>query len=147
VAVQSANVGAWSTSGRANGTYTYVVQGCNAGGCSPSSGGVVVTVTLIPLTPTGLTLSVTGTAAKPTVHLSWNATANATSYKLEYTNPPNAATIAYNGAATTFSLLTLANGSVEYRVLACNATGCSPYSAYVITQLASGGCTGAGCSQ
>jgi hypothetical protein len=145
-AVQAANTGSWSTGGRTDGTYAYIVQGCNVGGCGAMSGTVVVTVTLIPPTPTGLTLTQTGPFTKPTLHLSWNGAAYATTYHLEYTNPPYAATIAYNGPGTTYSALVRANGAVQYRVQACNANGCSPYSAAVSTQLSSGKCSGTECT-
>jgi hypothetical protein len=145
--VQVANVGSWSTSGRGNGTYVYSVYACNVGGCGPGSAGLTVTVALLPLTPTGLTLTQTGPFTKPILHLSWNASAYSTSYQLEYTNPPTFPTIVYNATGTAYSSLILTNGTVEYRVKGCNAVGCSAFSGYVLTQLLSGSCTGTGCSQ
>jgi hypothetical protein len=133
--------------GRGNGTYTYSVYAYNVGGCGPGSAGLTVTVALLPLTPTGLTLTQTGPFTRPVLHLSWNASAYSTSYQLEYTNPPNFPTIVYNAAPTAYSSLILTNGTVEYRVQGCNAVGCSAFSNYVSTQLASGSCTGAGCNQ
>ena len=133
--VQYANASSWSTSGRVNGTYAYMVQACNAGGCGPWSGTTTVSVALIPATPTGFTLTQTG-SARPNIHLTWNASAYATYYNIEYTNPPYLPVVTNWGNVTSVSQVTLASGLVEYRVQACNATGCSAWSLYQTDWLA-----------
>lgn len=47
-AVQNSAATSWSASGKPNGTYSYMVQACNAGGCS-GWGGLATTVATIPV--------------------------------------------------------------------------------------------------
>ncbi|TCV97688.1 YD repeat-containing protein [Luteibacter rhizovicinus] len=124
--------------GKTNATYGYRVQGCNASGCGPFSGTASVTVALIPAVPTGLSVSQSGPATKKTIHLVWNAASLATSYQLEETQSPGTPTIVYSGTAMTYLTLLQITATVQYRVQACNASGCSAFSGYVTTQIVNG---------
>ena len=149
---EQVNGGGWTTianngsgtlniSGKGNGTYGYRVQGCNAGGCGPFSGTATIVVVLIPPVPTGLAWTQTGSNTKKTVHLSWNASSTATSYQLEETRTPSGGvppTIVYNGPGLTYQTLLLISATLQYRVKACNASGCSAFSAYVVTDIVNG---------
>jgi hypothetical protein len=133
--VQANSATSWSTSGKGNGTYGYIVQACNAGGCGPWSSVASTTVLLIPPTPTGLTLTVT---SKSVVHATWNASAGATTYNLEETHPTDGVFILYSGPNTYGGSLIYANGEVKFRVQACNSSGCSAWSTYRSVWLNSG---------
>ncbi|MFC5740098.1 hypothetical protein [Dyella tabacisoli] len=137
--IQSSNATSWSTSGRGNGTYSYGVVACNAGGCGPWSPAASISVALIPTTPTGMTLTTSGPYDKPIVHLSWSASATATTYTVQYKDPQNTLSTFYSGPNTSYQLLMLVNGMVSFRVQACNASGCSDFGPWVGTSLASGG--------
>ncbi|WP_346948518.1 hypothetical protein [Dyella sp.] len=136
--VQASGASSWGASGRGNGTWGYRVQGCNAGGCGPWSATANTVVTLIPPTPTGLTLSTSGAVNKPVVHVSWNASAGATVYNVEETHPQDGVFILYSGPNTNTGSQITADGSVKFRVQACNSSGCSAWSSYASVWLASG---------
>ncbi|WP_158544944.1 fibronectin type III domain-containing protein [Dyella monticola] len=130
--VQSSGATSWSTSGRGNGTYQYRVQACNGGGCGPWSNVVTETVTLIPGTPLP-SITLTGSTSKYTMHVSWSAMANATSYKLEMKSTAENGTVTspepvYTGSATTFSEIGNNEVTYDFQVQACNSTGCSAWS-------------------
>lgn len=140
-AVQNSGATSWSTSGKGNGTYGYHVQACNVGGCGPWSSVANVGVTLIPATPTGGTATwVSGPYYKPVVKYSWNATAWATSYNVQESDPNSGGWVSfYSGTGTSASSLFLVNGNVYFQVRACSASGCSPWSASASITLSSGG--------
>jgi YD repeat-containing protein len=128
--VQSSAATSWSVSGEADGTYSYQVQACDAGGCGPW-GSTAVTVSLIPVMPTSpFSISETGATGKVVVHLSWAAIANATSYTLQMMEPKGdtAWTTQAGVSGTTWSDLILYSGEVEFRLQACNSVGCSAWS-------------------
>ena len=138
--LQHANYGitGWSTiySGSATsytqhetvtGAWIYQVQACNAGGCSAfrvSSSGV--TVTIAPVSAPSLTVPATSSTGSYTV--SWGAVSGATSYTLqEQVNSGAWATIQASNASSK-AITGKSNGSYGYRVQACNAGGCGPWS-------------------
>jgi YD repeat-containing protein len=128
--VQSSSATSWSASGRGNGTYEYQAQACNASGCSGWSSAITETVALIPVMPTSpFTITQTGSVGKMTVHLSWSAIANASSYTLQMMEGTSGAWTTQAGVSgTTWSDLILYSGEVEFRLEACNSVGCSAWS-------------------
>jgi len=136
--VQASSATSWNASGKGNGTYGYQVQACNAGGCGPWSSASSITVSVIPATPGTPSTSVSGPSNKPVVSVSWGAVSGATSYQLEETHPQDGVHIVYNGSGTSWSALTFATGTVQYRVKACNSAGCSAFSNYSSVMLNSG---------
>ncbi|UPG96709.1 hypothetical protein L2Y97_13275 [Luteibacter aegosomatissinici] len=123
--------GALGICGKGNGTYGYRVQGCNAGGCGPFSGTASVTVTLIPAIPGGIHMEETIVGKSQRYTLSWYATPNATRY--EILNIQLNKTI-YSGGDLSYRVeagvfpYDLHN---TYRLRACNAQGCSAWSAEI----------------
>jgi hypothetical protein len=136
--VQSAAATSWSTSGRGNATYSYQVQACNVAGCGPWSSVVKVGVLLPPSSPpSGLSVSVSGPSSRPFVTVQWNLVPTATQYNLEETDP-GIVSMPYSGNSTGWGHLINVNGTVKFRVQACNPAGCSGWSGYVSVLLASG---------
>jgi len=134
------NGGAWATvqdntaisaalTGRGDGSYDYQVRACNGGGCTSWSSVATIAVALIPPTPNKPSITVSGQDWKPVFTLHWGAVQWATRYEAEQTTSSDVTTI-YNGPDTTASILVLDEGTVSYRVRACNANGCSAWSAY-----------------
>jgi hypothetical protein len=127
--VQNTSATSWSTSGRGDGTYQYLVYACNSSGCSSTYSNVVTeTVSLIPGTPT-MSLSLGGTNAKPVVSASWTAMATATSYTMQY-EVGSTITTGYTGPNTSQNegFINAPSETVNFRVEACNSVGCSAYS-------------------
>jgi predicted phage tail protein len=88
---------------------------------------VTVTVTHPPGTPS---LSVpSGTNSTGSYTVSWSAVSTATSYTLQQQVNGGAWSSAYSGTATSKAFSGKANGTYGYRVQACNAGGCSAFSA------------------
>jgi hypothetical protein len=136
--VQANGNTSWGTSGRGNGTYGYQVQACNGGGCGPWSGTGNVSVLLIPATPTGLasTLYATyysDTRPPKTVYTltgSWAAMAGATNYNFHYCQQSGSC-YTTNTTATSIPEFQVQGATVSVTVQACNANGCSAWSASV----------------
>lgn len=120
--------GSWSTSGRTNGSYVYQVQACNAGGCGPWSGQAAVNVALLPPTPPLPRTSLGGTGTKITLQVSWSAVAYATTYELQLKKGTGPFAVVSSGTAMSWSSLEPA-GSYQLQLRACNAVGCSAWSA------------------
>jgi hypothetical protein len=157
---EQVNGGAWATiqissvtskaiSGKGNGTYSYKAQACNAGGCGPWSDIATTNVVRIPAAPTGLTatieiISLSGAqmvqsvdTVTPQTRLyayqlsaSWAASTGATSYTLQYCQTSGACST-QSGSATSVSALNVIGAAYSVSVQACNASGCSVYSAAV----------------
>jgi hypothetical protein len=126
-AVQYAASQSWSTAGRANGTYYYLVQGCNGSGCTGWSNQVAVTVSNLPPTPPRPTATVhVVNVNKRTVRVEWSAQPYATRYELMENN-----VLIYGGAELFYSNLQDAGARLTYILRACNAVGCSGWSASV----------------
>ncbi|HET8899885.1 MAG TPA: hypothetical protein VFN09_14030 [Rhodanobacteraceae bacterium] len=154
---EQVNSGSWATiqtgsatsraiSGKGNGSYGYRVQACNAGGCGPWSGTASTVVVLIPAVPTGLSAIVdvydlsgvqaagmVSPQARPYAYqlsATWNASAGATSYTLQYCQTGGTCGTR-SGSATSVSPFTVVGAAYTVSVQACNASGCSPYGATV----------------
>ena len=113
----------------ANGTYDYYIQACNAYGCSPNSNTVTGTIgsgSSVPATPV---ISIAAPPASPNANantLSWNAVSGATSYTLYHRVSGGSWTTVVSGlTSTSINDGTLAAGTYEYHVNACNSSGCS----------------------
>jgi len=145
------NGGGWTTiqnsaatsiaiAGKGSANYGYQVQACNSSGCSGWSAVVTVTVGVIPATPARPSVSKSGgTTASPVIKVSWAAVPNATTYHVQAIYPGDVSgdTI-YTGAATSFTQVIFATGTVKFLVQACNATGCSGWSVAGTITLQSG---------
>ena len=124
--VQSNGNGSWSTSGRGNGSYGYRVQACNVGGCGPWSGTGTTTVLLPPASAPALT--VPGSSATGSYTVSWGGVATATSYTLQISIDSGGWSTVQASGATSWNASGQATGTYAYRVQACNASGCGPWS-------------------
>jgi hypothetical protein len=113
----------WSTTGKADATYYYLVQGCNASGCSGNSNQVAVTVSNIPPVPPQPKTTVTLSGSQRVVKVTWIAQPYATRYELMENT-----TIVWNGPELLFSSIQPQGVPVVYKVRACNAAGCSAWS-------------------
>lgn len=120
---------------RGKGSYAYRVQACNFAGCGPFSGVATVTVSLPPAVPAFYVANWLTTRRPPYqvwCEVGWHPVADATEYQMEsggggqrlYTGP-NGYVADSGGAYCEYS----------YRVRACNAGGCSEWSAdHPVTQ-------------
>lgn len=109
------------------GAWIYQVQACNGSGCSAfkvSSGGV--TVTIPPSSAPSLSVPATSNTGSYTV--SWGAVTSATSYTLQEQVNGGGWTTIQTSSATSDAFSGKGNGSYGYRVQACNAGGCGPWS-------------------
>ncbi|SFR94317.1 YD repeat-containing protein [Dyella sp. OK004] len=161
--VQNNASGSWLASGKGGATYSYRVQACNAAGCGPWSNTGSITVTPIPAMPSGLRGTVwvfsggalaaarnTGSAdAKgfstvipnrppDTYQLDalWNASAGAASYDLQYCR--TGVCLIKNTAATSILSIPVNGTNYTISVRACNAAGCSAWSAAVTPTISNG---------
>jgi YD repeat-containing protein len=120
-----------SITGKSNATYGYHVRACNSSGCGPYSQAVntVVTLSPVPATPSMTSPPFYSTTGSYTA--AWGGVSGATSYRLEESRDYGAWTEIYNGPGTGVSLSkgTEISKDFSYRVRACNASGCSAYSA------------------
>lgn len=141
------NGGGWTTiqasaatsravAGKGSGTYGYHVQACNAGGCGPWSGVGSISVLLVPATPTGISSTdykyYDSSLRPPTYYeldTSWPAVAGAASYDFQYCQSGGTCSTETVTTASAFESLRQATTSVTVR--ACNASGCSAWSAAV----------------
>lgn len=138
VTTQTSGATSKAISGKGSGSYGYRVQACNAGGCGPWSSTGNVSVLLPPATPSGLvaTLYVTTDPdlRPPTRYqlvASWSAVPWASSYELYNCQTSGACgtrTLTTNSAPAQL----VGGATVSVQVRACNATGCSAWSATVV---------------
>jgi predicted phage tail protein len=130
---EQVNGGGWSTiqsgaytsaniTGRGNGTYSYQVQACNAGGCGPWSNVATTTVLFPPPSPGSISVPSTSTGS---VAVSWASSATATSYNLYQSVNGGGWTGVFSGSATSATISEGANANYTFGVQACNASGCS----------------------
>lgn len=131
--VQADANGGWTAAGQGNGTYAYRVQACNAGGCGPWSGTGTVVVTHPPASAPSLSVPSSSSTGSYTV--SWGTVSTATSYTVQQSsNGGSSWSTVYSGSGTSQALSGLTDGTYTYRVEACNAGGCGPWSgAHAIT--------------
>ena len=108
------------------GTYSYRVKACNAAGCGPASSTITVQVVAYPALAPTLTVPATSSTGNYTV--SWTAVSGATSYKL-YERPQGSQLWSpAQVVAGTSQAISKTTGSFDYKVVACNASGCGPSS-------------------
>jgi len=123
--------GTWNLSGKANGTYVYAVQACNAGGCGPWSNQVTVTVALVPPSPTNVLLhDHIVNVKRETLTLTWNATPLATSFDIFDVTVQQVKAQGLPSTTLSFLMEGGAPGTLpyhSYQVRACNAVGCSAW--------------------
>ncbi len=135
---QRKNGGSWSEvysgtatskalSGLTDGNYDYRARACNIAGCSAYSGIDTTVVTFPPASAPVVTAPATDGDGGFTV--SWTSVTSATEYRLEQRKDSGAWTQVHAGTATSKTVSGLADGSYGYRARACNAGGCSAYSA------------------
>jgi hypothetical protein len=114
--------------------YEYQVRACNAGGCSQNSSPAMATTLALPpppATPTGLTATVVSSTQ---IDLSWTASSGQVdNYEVERsTTSGSGFTKIASISGTTYQNTALtAATQYYYRVRACNAGGCSTYTAEV----------------
>lgn len=120
--------------GLADGVYQYRVNACNGDGCSGYT--AVHSVTVHVPVPPGVPGAITGPTVDDdgTFAIAWGVAANeVTAYHLERDSGAGWVEI-YAGTALSYGEVGLANGVYLYRVNACNADGCSAFTAsYSVT--------------
>ena len=114
-----------AVSGLANGSYGYRVRACNAGGCGGYS---TVRTTVVTHPPASApSLNAPGGNAASGFSFKWSAVATANRYEM-YQSPNNGPwLLAHNGPETQRTVHAV-DGQIRFRVRACNAGGCGPYS-------------------
>jgi len=134
---EQVNGGSWSTvyggsgtslalGGKANGSnYGYQVQACNAGGCGPWSATQTVSVLWPPAAPTSLSVVTPEHYPGPNWVLSWPAVTAASSYTVAQTTVGSGTWSSGNSVTGTSTTAYGTPGTYQYRVQACNASGCS----------------------
>ena len=124
--IQNSSATSKAISGKGSGTYGYKAQACNAGGCGPWSSTGTTTVLLPP--SSAPSLSVPGTNSTGSYTVSWGGVSGATSYTLqEQVNGGGWTTLQASGS-TSRNISGKTSGTYGYRVQACNASGCGPWS-------------------
>jgi len=123
----------WGASGQGDGSYTYRVQACNVGGCGPWSGNGTTTVLLPPASAPGL--SVPGSSTNGSYTVSWGGVATATSYTLQISIDSGGWSTVQSSGATSWGASGQATATYGYRVQACNAGGCGPWSGTATTNV------------
>lgn len=114
-------------SGKATGSYGYQVRACNSAGCGPWSN-IVSTTVLLP--PAGApTISLAGNSTTGAFPVSWSSVAGAVEYRLEERLGTGTWKELQAEGATQRSVSGKTSGTWIYRVQACNAGGCSAWSA------------------
>jgi YD repeat-containing protein len=133
---ESVNSGAWTYvteiagtsqafSGKATGSYSYRVQGCNGAGCSSYSSVGTVSVIQPPAAPS---LSVPSSSTTGSYSVTWSAVAMAVSYRLEQSANGGGWGLIQDDGSTGRGFSGVGLGNYGYRVQACNLAGCSGYS-------------------
>ncbi len=132
------NGGAWTeiyygggtsmaVSGRAAGGWEYIVQSCNAVGCSGWSGTKTVTVAA-PTAPGTLSGPTPNPDVDGSYGISWSAVTEASNYKLRERLNGGAWAEIYNNTGTSTMVSGRATGAWDYQAQACSATGCGVWS-------------------
>jgi YD repeat-containing protein len=133
--IQNASAVSYTASGKPPGSYAYRVTACNVGGCGPTSSTAAVTVLAPPATPVQ-TATFQPIGVVPPIstrfNISWTLVSGATSYESQ----SSVGNINYTGPGTSYNYTQsggpLINGVIpQFRVRACNAGGCSAWSAYI----------------
>lgn len=125
--VQSTAATSRAFSTQAVGSYDYRVRACNAGGCAGYS---AIATTVVPQSLSAPTLTMPSSVTQgEAVSASWTAVSGANRYVLEHNRNGGTFSVDYDGTATSASVTPALAGSYKFRVKACNASGCSDYSA------------------
>lgn len=133
---QSANSGAWASvasvagtsqafASKGTGNYAYRVRAGNDAGWGVYSTAATVSVIRPPVVPT---ISAPAGTGSGTATVSWTGVAMATSYPLDERVNGGAWTTVQNDGSTQSQRNGLVFGTYNYRVRACNVSGCSGYS-------------------
>ncbi len=125
VLVHNAAGAGTAISGKTNGIYEYQARGCNNAGCGPYSTIAAISVVLPPPATPGNLAVEKEFGGTWSCTASWNGVATATRYELR----EGGTTMAYSGPNTSYSRA--ANCTATFAVRACNASGCSAWSAEV----------------
>lgn len=144
---ESKNNGAWVTitspsstsynrTGRSNGSYKYRIRSCNTYGCSGWRTSGSVTVLLPPPMPASINAP-SSTSTNGTLAVSWGSSSTATKYTLQELKAGGSwATISSTLTGTSYSRTGRETGGYNYRIRACNSSGCSSFktssTAYVV---------------
>lgn len=120
--------------GRASGNYWYRVEACNIVGCGASSAVSMVTVMYPPASAPQL--SVPANNGDGNYYISWNAIGWATTYIVDERLNGGGWTRIHEEGATSRLLTGRLSGNRGYRVAACNAAGCSGWSAEAVVRVA-----------
>jgi YD repeat-containing protein len=123
-------------SGKAAGSWSYQVRACNDAGCGGWSAIKGVNVLYPPAGPPTLTVPAANGTGSYTV--SWTSVATADRYELQERLGTAAWSTIQEAATTTKALSGQNAGHWGYRVRACNAAGCSAYSAIATTTVVTG---------
>ncbi|KAG9601748.1 hypothetical protein KCV01_g7457, partial [Aureobasidium melanogenum] len=92
--VQANGSGSWSTGGRGDGSYSYVVAACNVAGCGPNSSTVTVSAASIPPVPANPRYTKTYPNRKfENLIFLWDASPGATRYEVRGLDTPDTWTI------------------------------------------------------
>jgi len=126
-AIYSGANNSYAYTATSSGTYTYRVKACDAVGCSGYGPTGSSTITVPPVSAPGLSAPATNNSGAYTV--SWSAVLGATNYQAEQQVNGGAFSVIQGSGATSWSTSGQGNGTYGYRVIACNAGGCGPYSA------------------
>jgi len=118
-------------SGKGSGTYSYRVKACSVDGCGALSSAASVVVTLPPATAPAVTAPSSNFSGSYTV--SWSTVSGASSYSLQQAINSGGWSAVTSGAGTSYLFGSLAAATYYYRVQACNAGGCGPWSATATT--------------
>jgi len=110
------------------GDYSYRVRACNFVGCSEYTDVHIVSVVPAGVPATPGAISAVSPDYDGTVDLSWSAVSGATTYKINRRESGGVWTSTAAFATTSWSE-TVSSGSYDYQVRACNANGCSGWSA------------------
>ncbi|NRA60659.1 MAG: hypothetical protein HRU25_07045 [Psychrobium sp.] len=134
---ESVNGGGWATvanptstsqrfSGKGNATYRYIINACNASGCSGYRYSNTFSVLLAPLVPSSA--SVPTYDHNGVYNVTWNASATATHYMIrESVNGGSWTIIHGNVKSTSYQKTGAKNKTYRYGVMACNSSGCSGF--------------------
>ena len=126
--VQSTSAISWSPTGKTTNTYGYQVKACNATGCSPWSTTGTINV-VIPTAPTNApNLTVPGNSANGNYAVSWTSVANTSTYNLQEQVNGGSWSAIQNSTSLSWSVNGKTSATYGYRVQACNAIGCGPWS-------------------
>ena len=113
--------------GKITGLWSYQVRACNDAGCADWSAPASVSVTRPPTSAPTLALPTGSTTG--TYGISWSEVAHATGYELQERVGAGEWAGLYEGPAAAHLVADRATGTWGYQVRACNAAGCSGWSA------------------